>query len=50
MTTDQMDKVVRHQVSLDLRQIEIRLIELSEAERYKALYNKSLKLLVELGQ
>ncbi len=50
MTTDQMDKVVHHQVSLELKTNSLKLDDLKDFERYRELYKMALKLLVELRQ
>ncbi len=50
MTTSQMNKVVQHQVSLELNSNGLKLHDLNDFERYRELYKMALKLLVELKQ
>ncbi len=50
MTTVQMDNVVQHQVSLELKVNGLKLHDLNDFERYRELYKMALKLLVELRQ
>ena len=48
MNIKDMDNIIRNQVSIELSEKGMTLVQLKEFEKYKELYEMALKLLVEL--